>query len=98
MIDSVDEGNLAPSYAPYTLGSTESYRVCIGIIGNELGLFRDNGKSNANYYTEYKDNGKENGSYYLGSEFLRRPPSTVATGIYSLLQLRPPKSLRISET
>ena len=97
MIDSLDEGNLAPSYAPSTLGSTESYRVCIGIIGNVLGSYGDNGKENGNYYVVYRGNGKEHGSYYLGLGFLRRPPSTVATGLYSLLQLHPQKLLRISE-
>ena len=31
-----------------------------------LGLYRDNGKENGNYYLGlYRDNGKENGNYYL---------------------------------
>ena len=33
-----------------------------------LGLYRDNGKENGNYYIIlglYKDNGKENGNYYV---------------------------------
>ena len=34
-----------------------------------LGVYRDNGKSNGNYYIMlgvYKDNGKANGNYYKG--------------------------------
>ena len=32
-----------------------------------MGLYRDNGKENGNYYSRlglYRDNGKENGNYY----------------------------------
>ena len=43
-----------------------------GYIGIILGLYRDNGKENGNYYNGlyrgymgvYRDNGKENGNYY----------------------------------
>ena len=37
-------------------------------IGMILGLYRDNGQENGNYYSVlglYRDNGKENGSYYI---------------------------------
>ena len=37
------------------------------ILAAILGLYRDNGKENGNYYSilgAYRDNGKENGSYY----------------------------------
>ena len=36
-------------------------------MGAILGLYRDNGKENGNYYSIlglYRDNGKENGNYY----------------------------------
>ena len=43
-----------------------------GNVGDILGLYRDNGKQNGNYYSIigyilwfYWDNGKENGNYYL---------------------------------
>ena len=40
-----------------------------------MGLYRDNGKENGNYYIDfrvwglYRNNGKENGNYYLGFRF-----------------------------
>ena len=52
-----------------------------------LGLYRDNGKENGNYYSIlglYRDNGKENGNYYLGFRFrvlkFRCSASIVASG------------------
>ena len=44
-----------------------------------MGLYRDNGKENGNYYTIigytmglYRDNGKENGNYGLALEYCSR--------------------------
>ena len=45
----------------------------MGYMGYMLGLYRDNGKENGNYYIIieytlglYWENGKENGNYYNG--------------------------------